>query len=92
MSAAPAAPTVMESAHKYLISGAIAIQIAHFIRELGYDAMAHIDANYELICPLVARDAGLGEIGRMGLLITPKHGTRVRNLDATPGDMNHEAL
>lgn len=78
MSAAPAAPTVMESAQQYLSSGAIAIQIAHFIRELGYDAMAHIDANYELICPLVARDAGLGEIGRMGLLITPKHGTRVR--------------
>ena len=78
MSAAPAAPTVMESAQKYLSSGAIAIQIAHFIRELGYDAIAHIDANYELICPLVARDAGLGQIGRMGLLITPKHGTRVR--------------
>jgi len=78
MSAAPAAPTVMESAQQYLSSGAIAIQIAHFIRELGYDARAHIDANYELICPLVARDAGLGEIGRMGLLITPKHGTRVR--------------
>lgn len=78
MSAAPAVPTVMESAQKYLSSGAIAVQIAHFIRELGYDAMAHIDANYQLICPLVARDAGLGEIGRMGLLITPKHGTRVR--------------
>ena len=78
MSAAPAAPTVMESAQKYLSSGAIAIQIAHFIRELGYDARAHIDANYELICPLVARDAGLGEIGRMGLLITPKNGPRIR--------------
>ena len=78
MSAAPYAPTVMESAQKYLSSGAIAIQIAHFIRELGYDARAHIDANYELICPLVASDAGLGEIGRMGLLMTPKHGPRVR--------------
>ena len=78
MSAAPAAPTVMESAQQYLSSGTIAIQIAQFIRELGYDARAHIDANYELICPLVARDAGLGEIGRMGLLITPKHGPRIR--------------
>ncbi|MCH7658008.1 MAG: 4Fe-4S dicluster domain-containing protein [Bacteroidetes bacterium] len=78
MSAAPAVPTVMESAQKYLSSGAIAIQIAHFIRELGYEARAHIDANYELICPIVARDAGLGEIGRMGLLLTPKHGPRVR--------------
>lgn len=28
--------------------------------------------------PLVARDAGLGEIGRMGLLMTPRLGPRVR--------------
>ncbi len=31
-----------------------------------------------MVCPLVGRDAGLGEIGRMGLLMTPKHGPRVR--------------
>ncbi len=31
-----------------------------------------------MICPLVARDAGLGEIGRMGLLMTPELGPRVR--------------
>jgi len=31
-----------------------------------------------VVCPLVARDAGLGEIGRMGLLMTPKLGPRVR--------------
>lgn len=78
MSSAPASPTVMESAQQYLSSGIIAIQIAEFIRNIGYSARAHIDANYELICPIVARDAGLGEIGRMGLLITPRHGPRVR--------------
>ncbi len=78
MASAPAAPTVMESAQQYLSSGIIAIQIAEFIRNLGYSARAHIDANYELICPLVGRDAGLGEIGRMGLLMTYRHGPRVR--------------
>ena len=31
-----------------------------------------------MICPLVATDAGLGVIGRMGLLMTPKLGPRVR--------------
>jgi epoxyqueuosine reductase QueG len=31
-----------------------------------------------VICPLVARDAGLGEIGGMGILMTPAHGPRVR--------------
>jgi len=74
----PAGPTLMESAQQYLNSGVIAIQLAKFIREMGYEARAHIDGNYELICPLVARDAGLGEIGRMGLLITPELGPRVR--------------
>ncbi|MGB3713212.1 MAG: reductive dehalogenase domain-containing protein [Candidatus Promineifilaceae bacterium] len=75
---APYGPTVMESAQQYLNSGAIAVQVAEFIRQLGYSARAHIDGSYRVICPLVARDAGLGEIGRMGLLITPELGPRVR--------------
>jgi len=74
----PLAPIVMESAQQYMESGAIAVQLAEFIRSLGYPARAHIDGNYEVVCPLVAKDAGLGEIGRMGLLMTPKHGPRVR--------------
>jgi ferredoxin len=74
----PHAPTVMESALKYVDSGIIAVQLAAFLRNLGYSARAHIDGNYRVICPLVARDAGLGEIGRMGLLMTPKLGPRVR--------------
>jgi len=78
MDAAPDGPTVMESSQQYLNAGIIAVQVAGFIRELGYEAKAHIDGNYDLICPLVARDAGLGEIGRMGLLMTPKLGPRVR--------------
>jgi reductive dehalogenase len=52
--------------------------MAEFIRRLGYSARAHIDGNYRVVCPLVARDAGLGEIGRMGLLMTPQLGPRVR--------------
>jgi reductive dehalogenase len=78
MASAPAAPTLMESAEQYLKSGTIAVQISEFIRNLGYSARAHIDANYELICPTLARDAGLGDIGRIGLLMTPNLGPRVR--------------
>ncbi len=74
----PAAPVVMESAQQYLKSGMIATQLALTLRNLGYQARTHIDANYDVICPLVARDAGLGEIGRMGLLMTPELGPRVR--------------
>jgi ferredoxin len=75
---APLGPTVMESAQQYLSCGAIATQMAEFIRRLGYSARSHIDGNYRVVCPLVARDAGLGEIGRMGLLMTPQLGPRVR--------------
>ncbi|HPQ40656.1 MAG TPA: 4Fe-4S dicluster domain-containing protein [bacterium] len=78
MQHAPHAPVVAESARQYFRCGAIAVQLAEIIRELGYTARAHIDANYRVICPLVARDAGLGEIGRMGLLMTPRQGPRVR--------------
>jgi reductive dehalogenase len=75
---APYAPTVMESARQYVEAAKIAIQVASFIRSLGYPARAHIDGNYRVIAPLVARDAGLGGIGRMGLLMTPSLGPRVR--------------
>lgn len=78
MDRAPQAPTAMESARQYLNSGALAIQLAGFFRQLGYSSRAHIDGRYRVICPLVARDAGLGEIGRMGLLMTPELGPRVR--------------
>jgi len=78
MDHAPLAPTVMESAQQYVESGVIAVQVAEFIRRLGYPARAHIDGDYRVVCPLVARDAGLGEIGRMGLLMTPGLGPRVR--------------
>ena len=78
VAAAPQSSIVMESAQQYLEAGRIAVQVAQFLRSLGYSARAHIDGNYQVVCPLVARDAGLGEIGRMGLLMTPKEGPRVR--------------
>ena len=78
LDSAPYAPAVMESAQQYVNAGVIAIQATEFIRKLGFEARAHIDGNYRVVCPLVARDAGLGTIGRMGLLMTPKLGPRVR--------------
>jgi reductive dehalogenase len=78
MQLAPEAPVVMESAHQYVEAAKIAITLGYFIRMQGYPARAHIDGNYRVIAPLVARDAGLGEIGRIGLLMTPELGPRVR--------------
>ena len=78
MGPAPKAPVVMESARQYVEAARVALQLGYLIRSLGYPARAHIDGNYRVIAPLVARDAGLGEIGRMGLLMTPELGPRVR--------------
>jgi len=75
---APAAPITLESARQYVEAAKIAIQLGNLMRLLGFPARAHIDGNYRVIAPLVARDAGLGEIGRMGLLMTPALGPRVR--------------
>jgi len=75
---APEAPVVAESARQYVESAKIAIQLAIVIRDQGWPARAHTDGNYRVIAPLVARAAGLGEIGRMGLLMTPRLGPRVR--------------
>lgn len=75
---APKAETIIESSQQYLEAAKIATQLTNFIRNLGYSAKPHFDANYDLICPVVAKDAGLGEFGRMGLLMTPELGPRVR--------------
>ena len=78
IAANPKAPGSMESAKEYVEAARVAVQLAAVIRALGYPARAHIDGNYRVVAPLVARDAGLGTIGRMGLLMTAHQGPRVR--------------
>jgi reductive dehalogenase len=78
VAANPKPPGAMETAKQYVEAGRVAVQLAAAIRQMGYQARAHIDGNYRVIAPLVARDAGLGEIGRMSLLMTPRQGPRVR--------------
>lgn len=50
--------------------------IAEFIRFLGYRALPA--GNGVGMSIPIAIDAGLGELGRMGILVTPKYGPRVR--------------
>lgn len=50
--------------------------LAEFIRGLGYNAIP--SSNCTGLSIPMAIDAGLGELGRHGLLITPKYGPRVR--------------
>ncbi len=75
---APASPTTTETAFKYYEAGKVAMIVARYIRLLGYNARAHVDGNYRVLCVPIAADAGLGELGRLGLLVTPEFGPRIR--------------
>ncbi|MDH3892264.1 MAG: 4Fe-4S dicluster domain-containing protein [candidate division Zixibacteria bacterium] len=76
---APRLPITRETARRYKQAARISIGLARRIREMGYPARAHIaGSNYQIMLPPVAHDAGLGELGRMGYLISPKSGARVR--------------
>ena len=52
--------------------------ITYYLKSLGYEARNHMDGNYLMVLPLAAKAAGMGDIGRHGLLITPECGPRIR--------------
>lgn len=75
---APAIPSFIEIFRTYTQLGVIVNQIAGFLRQRGYNAQAGPaiggDVNY---IPL-AIDAGLGAVGKNGLLVSPANGPRLR--------------
>ncbi len=76
---APNISITEETAIRYMDTQKISMALAQFIKNMGYDAKAHIPgSNYEVILPALAQDAGLGELGRAGYLISPKYGARIR--------------
>ena len=83
---APHTPSVMESMKNYAKGAYIATQLAAFIANLGYSATANHLRHYEAILPPLAVDAGLGEVGRLGYLMTKEFGPRVR-LSAVTTDL-----
>jgi reductive dehalogenase len=79
VAAAPDAPVIVETGKQYVEAARIAIVLADFLRRLGYPARAHIaGSNYQVMLPPIAWEAGLRELGRLGVLITSKHGPRAR--------------
>lgn len=76
---APRLPITQETSRNYLRAAEISIQLAREIRAAGHPARAHIaGSNYQVMATPVAHDAGLGELGRLGYLISPRFGPRIR--------------
>ncbi|MBN2125732.1 MAG: reductive dehalogenase [Deltaproteobacteria bacterium] len=86
VAAAPHTPSVAESAGNYALGSYISVILARWFARMGYRGVAEHSRNYDLVMPPLAVDAGLGEVGRLGYLIAPRFGARVR-LFATLTDM-----
>lgn len=76
--AAPHTPTMIETMRNYAKGAGIASQLAAFIANLGYPATANHLRHYDGLLVPLAVDAGLGELSRMGFLITKEFGPRLR--------------
>ncbi len=75
---APHSPTAIASMNNYAQGAYIATQLAAFIANMGYAATANHLRHYDALLVPLAVDAGLGETGRMGYLMTKNFGPRVR--------------
>jgi reductive dehalogenase len=79
VAASPKAPVIVETGKQYVEAAKISILMAEFIRRLGYSARAHIaGSNYQAMLSPLGWEAGLGELGRLGILVTGKFGPRAR--------------
>jgi reductive dehalogenase len=76
--AAPHTASAVESGVVYAKGALIATELASFIANLGYSATANHLRHYDVLLVPMAVDAGLGELGRFGYLITREFGPRVR--------------
>lgn len=74
----PSLPVLLESSKEYVESAKIAHIIAEYIRSFGFKAKSHVDGNYDIVAVPLAADSGLGEVGRMGILIHNRLGPAVR--------------
>lgn len=88
----PDPPAGIEALRAYWRIGDIVVKVSDFIRSMGYNAQGHQVRTFikdppTVIHPAVAVKAGLGEIGRLGFLVTKEFGPRLR-LGTVTTDMN----
>lgn len=75
---APHSPISIETMRNYAKGAYIGAHLAAYITGLGYAAMSNQMARYDAMMVPLAIDAGLGELSRMGYLITKEYGPRIR--------------
>jgi len=75
---APKAGACIEASKAYVDAAIIGMQISYLIRNLGYNARCHMDGNYLLRATPLAQKAGIGQVGRHGILITKSNGSFAR--------------
>ncbi|MEM6928604.1 MAG: 4Fe-4S dicluster domain-containing protein [Myxococcota bacterium] len=81
MLTAPEEPSRLAVLDAYVDVGQLAIDLAKRIRALGWEAEAHTNNDFDasdVVHVPVAIDAGLGQLGKHGSLITVEHGSNVR--------------
>jgi reductive dehalogenase len=74
----PSKLSSFEIGRVYAASALVAVELARYIRALGYPARAHHLRNYGVLLVPVAVDAGLGELGRCGYVINKALGANFR--------------
>ena len=91
---APFAPEAVEVTKGYLSAAITGMALSYYLREIGYEARNHMDGNYLMPLPKLAEEAGLGEIGKIGVLVTRQFGPRIRlgavttNVELIPDEKN----
>jgi len=75
---APYVSEMVETGNAYLRSAVVSVVLADYIRKLGYPARANHFRNYQVLPVPLAVEAGLGELGRCGFLVTREFGNCLR--------------
>jgi reductive dehalogenase len=83
---APRSASTVETMRNYAQGAIISTMLASYIANLGYSATAQHVGHYDVLLVPMAVDAGLGELGRHGYLMTKELGPRLR-LAAVTTDM-----
>ncbi|UCF77840.1 MAG: 4Fe-4S dicluster domain-containing protein [Candidatus Eiseniibacteriota bacterium] len=76
---APSPWNTIETHSCYAQVSRIGVVLAAWLRALGYAARAHVPgSNYQVMLPPLAALSGLGEMGRIGVMVSRSFGPRVR--------------